>query len=137
MDGSRPCAPRVISPRSGRQGGPRGDERPRAFTLVEIMVVVVLIGVLASLAVPAYKRIVQRSQDQAVTNNARQLASAVNQYFVENGASVVALDTLEGANAYLNNIRPVAGETYPVCYTQDTAITITGVGGARTITYVP
>lgn len=137
MDGSRCCAPRVIAPRSDCRGRPCADALSSAFTLVEIMVVVVLIGLLASLAMPAYRRIVQRSQDQAVTNNARQLASAINQYFSENGASTVALDTLAGSNAYLNNIRPVAGETYPTVYTQNVAVTITGVGGARTITYVP
>lgn len=137
MDGPRCCASRVIAPSPSCQGGRCAAASSGAFTLVEIMVVVVLIGLLASLAMPAYRRIVQRSQDQAVTNNARQLASAINQYFSENGASTVTLDTLTGSNAYLNNIRPVAGETYPTIYTQNVAVTITGVGGARTITYVP
>lgn len=137
MDGSHPCASRDNATGPDREIGPGRGDRSQAFTLVEIMVVVVLIGLLASLAMPAYRRIVQRSQDQAVTNNARQLASAINQYFSENGASTVDLDTLVGAHAYLNNIRPVAGETYPASFTQDVAITITGVGGARTITYVP
>jgi len=114
-----------------------GWPRHHGFTLVEIMVVVTLIGLLVALAVPAYKRIVIRSQDQAVTNNARQLASAMNQYFLENGVSTVSRDNLSGVNAYVNNINAIAGETYPAAFTQSMAFTITGVGGARTITYAP
>jgi type IV pilus assembly protein PilA len=110
---------------------------PIGFTLVEIMVVVTLIGLLVALAVPAYKRIVIRSQDQAVTNNARQLASAVNQYLIENGVTSVSMSALAGVNGYVKNINPVAGETYPATFTQGIAFTITGVGGARTITYAP
>ena len=101
------------------------------------MVVVTLIGLLVALAVPAYKRVVMRSQDSAVMNNARQLASAMNQYFIENGVSSISLTELTGASAYLKNINAIAGETYPTAFTQGVALTIDGVGGARTITYEP
>lgn len=108
-----------------------------AFTLLEIMIVVVIIGVLASLAIPQFIRIRIKSQDAAVLNNVRQLASASSQYFLENGVTVVAQADLVGSTNYVKNLTAVAAETYPAFYTQGEVITVTGIGGARTITYEP
>jgi len=59
------------------------EKRLAGFTLVEIMVVVVLVGLLASLAVPTFVRIRASSQDKAVLNNLRQLLFAADQYYLE------------------------------------------------------
>jgi type IV pilus assembly protein PilA len=108
-----------------------------AFTLVEIMIVVVIIGLLAMLALPAWQKIRSASQDKAVFNNARQLAAAADQYYLENGGNFAASSSLVGASNYVKLLNTVASETYPDNYTQGITITITGVGGLRTITYTP
>jgi type IV pilus assembly protein PilA len=109
----------------------------KGFTLVEIMIVVVIIGLLAAMAIPAFQKVRQSSQDKAVLNNARQLSAASDQYFLENGVSTVAQSSLVGASNYVKSLNLVANETYPTNYTQGTTITIDGVAGVRTITYAP
>lgn len=109
----------------------------KGFTLVEIMIVVVIIGLLAAMAIPAFQKVRQSSQDKAVLNNARQLSAGADQYFLENGVSSVLSADLVGADKYVKAVNTVAGETYPTGFTQGQAITIAAVAGARTITYAP
>lgn len=105
------------------------------FTLVEIMIVVVIIGMLAALAIPGFQKIRASSQDKAVLSNARQLAAATDQYMMEFGKSTVSIGNLVGSDNYVKNLDLVANESYPTIFTAGAAITVQGVAGARTITY--
>ena len=116
---------------------PRTATLAKGFTLVEIMIVVVIIGLLAAMAIPAFQKVRQSSQDKAVVNNARQLAAAADQYYLENGVSTVSQGNLVGASNYVKALNLVANETYPAGYSQGETITVAGVAGARTITYAP
>jgi prepilin-type N-terminal cleavage/methylation domain-containing protein len=58
---------------------------PAAFTLVEIMVVVVIIGLLAAMAIPAFQRSRERSLAARITNDFRQYDSAFQRFSMENG----------------------------------------------------
>jgi type IV pilus assembly protein PilA len=109
----------------------------KGFTLVEIMIVVVIIGLLAAMAIPAFQKVRTSSQDKAVLNNARQLSAAADQYYLENGVSSVAITDLVGATSYVKAINTVAKEIYPSTFQQGETITIDKIAGARTVTYAP
>ena len=68
----------------------------RAFTLVEIMIVVAIIALLAAIAVPGFLRARKRSQASRILNDLRMIDSAVDQYAIETnrttGATVNVTD---------------------------------------------
>jgi type IV pilus assembly protein PilA len=109
----------------------------QGFTLVEIMIVVVIIGLLAAMAIPAFQKVRTASQDKTVLNNLRQMSAAADQYYLENGATTVASSNLVGATRYVKALNTAANETYPDNYTQGVTITVTNVANARTLTYSP
>jgi len=108
----------------------------RGFTLVEIMIVVVIIGLLAAMAIPAFQKVRSSSQDKTVLNNMRQLAAAADQYFLEFGTSAASASSLVGSSAYVKALNTVANESYPTDYTQGAPIIVSGIAGARTLTYM-
>lgn len=59
------------------------QRRLQAFTLVEIMIVVAIIGLLAGIAVPSFVRNRLRAQATEVKNEARMLSDAKDQYALE------------------------------------------------------
>jgi prepilin-type N-terminal cleavage/methylation domain-containing protein len=58
----------------------------RGFTLVEIMVVVVIIGLLAALAIPAFQRNQRSSQNARAINDFRIFVQAFEVYNTQNGS---------------------------------------------------
>lgn len=57
----------------------------KAFTLIEIMIVVAIIALLAAIAVPGFLRARKRSQASKILNDLRMIDSAIDQYAVETG----------------------------------------------------
>lgn len=57
--------------------------KKQGFTLVEIMIVVMIIGLLAAIALPSFQRARRNAQRNACVENLRQINSAVQQYLIE------------------------------------------------------
>ena len=56
-----------------------------AFTLVEIMIVVAIIGLLAALAIPGFVKARKQSQGRRSINDARMIDAAIDQWAIEKG----------------------------------------------------
>jgi type IV pilus assembly protein PilA len=85
------------------------ESQGSGFTLVEIMIVVVIIGMLAALAVPAMQRVQDRSKASRYANDFRQFDAAFQRYALEVGTFP--------SNAALNGAIPAGMTGYlPVSY---------------------
>ena len=63
-----------------------GKRSPQAaFTLLEIMIIVAIIGLLAVLAIPTFIKARKTSQGRRIVNDARQLDTAISQWALDNG----------------------------------------------------
>lgn len=72
-----------------------------AFTLVEIMIVVAIIGLLAALAVPGFVKARKQSQGRRILNDVRQMDAAIDQWALETGQSDGATINTTLAATYL------------------------------------
>jgi type II secretion system protein G len=101
--------------RNPRKGGFRTcpDERRkrsggRGFTIIEICIVLAIIGILAAIAVPAYRNYVDRSLVKLCIKNIRLLENAIKIYELENMRlpnSLNELGPVEFLNQNGNSIR--------------------------------
>jgi prepilin-type N-terminal cleavage/methylation domain-containing protein len=82
------------------------------FTLVEIMIVVAIIGLLASIAIPNFVRARKEAQKQACINNLRQIDGAIQQWALEKNQSANSPVSQENVSEYLG--RGTSGE-FPEC----------------------
>jgi type II secretion system protein G len=119
--------------------------RERGFTLVELMVVVAVIGVLATLAIPLYTNVQARGRLAKAQADSRTLASAIGVYGTHMGRIPTALTQLTNVSTNAQGLSagpfvaavPVApGGWANYTYTPNTAagtFTITTNGDGTTV----
>mgnify|MGYP000858215098 CR=1 FL=1 len=86
--------------------GPRERMSDRGFTIVELLVVIVIIGILASITIVAYNGIQNRANDVAVQANLKNIGSQIGLYMIDNTA-------LPATNSELTSLgMKVTGSSY-------------------------
>lgn len=74
----------------------------RGFTLIELLVVVLIIGILASVAVPQYTKAVEKSRAAGVIQKVKSLQNAVDMYLLANDWPTVQFTNLSGTSGREN-----------------------------------
>ncbi|MGA0333981.1 MAG: type IV pilin protein [Kiritimatiellia bacterium] len=90
------------------------------FTLVEIMIVVMIIGLLASLSYPSYKKSRDNAQRTVCMNNLRIMQHALDRYMMENpGITSISPRDLEDYYSKQHIPECPAGGTYSIVVNED------------------
>ena len=86
--------------RSGRRG----------FTLIEILIVMAIIGILVSVAVPIYTRSVQRTKESVLRSNLFSMRTVIDEYTYDKQKAPQSLDDLV-SEGYLREVPydPITG----------------------------
>ena len=105
---------------------PRPSARPSAgFTLIEVMIVVVIVGILAAIALPSYSEYVTRSKIIAGTTKLGDFRAQMEKYFLDNRTYV------SGANCGIADKPAGAGDAFAItCVGTATTYTVTATGQA-------
>jgi general secretion pathway protein G len=78
-------------------------KRSRGFTLIELMIVISIILILVSVALPAYNQSIVRARESVLKQNLFTLRSVISQYTLDKQKAPQALDDLVSAG-YLKQI---------------------------------
>jgi prepilin-type N-terminal cleavage/methylation domain-containing protein len=90
----------------------KGLSGQKGFSLIELMIVIAIIGVLAAIAIPQFDAYRKRSFDSAAKADARNLATAVEAYYVDLNTYVTSLASLTGSSyAFMQSANVVVGVT--------------------------
>ena len=93
--------------------------RRAGFTLVEIMIVVAIIGMLATLAIPNFMKARSTAQKNACISNLRQIDGAIQQWALDMRKDEGTPVTFSDISSYLKNavVCPSGGTTFEDSYT--------------------
>ena len=87
----------------------------KAFTLVEIMIVVLIIGILLAIAIPNFVTARDSSRARACVANLKQIDSAKQQYVMDQKQSSTYIFSATYSGTTANELVPTYIRTFPSC----------------------
>jgi type IV pilus assembly protein PilA len=73
----------------------------KGFTLLEVLIVVIIIGILAAIALPQYTTTIEKSRSGEAATNVGSLRTSIDRYWYQNGSFPASIDDLDIDNPNL------------------------------------
>jgi type IV pilus assembly protein PilE len=105
---------------------PSREARARGFTLIELMVTLTIVGILLSIAVPAYRNYVLRGQVVSATNALSSMSANMERYFQDNRQYASLSSGVAPMSPCDSSLVPVTIGTF--------SVTCSNVSGASAVT---
>jgi type IV pilus assembly protein PilA len=88
----------------------------KGFSLVELMVVIVIIGVLIAIAIPVYRNTTEKAELRACHANQRMIEGAASQYAMNEGIDIEEVNQIDVLNNYFSGGVPKcpSGDDYSI-----------------------
>ena len=105
----------------------------KGFTLIELLIVVIIVGILVTVALPQYKRAVERSRATVGVVAVREAADRLNAWYIQHNNQY---PTSEAFDSFLGRLELVGvgnGELFTLPYFLQTAVLGGGTGGTFSI----
>ena len=91
------------------------------FTIVELLIVIVVIAILATISLVAYRGIQKRAAETALQSDLRQAATFLEDHSITNGSYPTTTDAIPGSAGTSYQITASSGDTYCLTATTPTA----------------
>jgi general secretion pathway protein G len=103
----------------------RGNRRSRGFTLLEMVIVMSIMAILLSIAVPIYSHSIVRARESVLRQNLFTLRSVIDQYTLDKQKAPQSLEDITQAN-YMKEIPkdPITGEANWEVVQEDTLMAV-------------
>ncbi len=108
-------------------------KKSEGFTLVELMVVVLIIGILVAIAIPVFNSASASARLRTCQSNQRTIEGAVQQYLASNPTATWASSVINTTNVLTSGTAPYI-KTAPTCPSAAAASNFYGCNASGTVT---